>query len=148
MRPHRRQPTRLPRPWDSPGRNTGVGCHYLLQCMKVKSEREVAQSCLTLSNPMDRSPPGSPSLGFSSRSTGVGAIAFPVQAVQLGHKQTKRPSSALSPDAQALKTSIFCRGAALAASSFATCFEPCHHHQLFCSLFSKSVLANFIRISI
>ena len=115
---------------------------------KVKSESEVAQSCLTLSNPMDRSPPGSPSLGFSSRSTGVGAIAFPVQAVQLGHKQTKRPSSALSPDAQALKTSIFCRGAALAASSFATCFEPCHHHQLFCSLFSKSVLANFIRISI
>ena len=47
VRPHRRQPTRLPRPWDSPGKNTGVGCHFLLQCMKVKSEREVAQSCLT-----------------------------------------------------------------------------------------------------
>ena len=45
--PHRRQPTRLPRPWDSPGKNTGVGCHFLLQCMKVKSESEVAQSCLT-----------------------------------------------------------------------------------------------------
>ena len=42
--PHRRQPTRLPRPWDSPGKNTGVGCHFLLQCMKVKSESEVAQS--------------------------------------------------------------------------------------------------------
>ena len=54
---HRRQPTRLPCPWDSPGRNTGVGCHYLLQCMKVKSEREVAQSCLTISDPMDCSPP-------------------------------------------------------------------------------------------
>ena len=53
VRPHRRQPTRLPRPWDSPGKNTGVGCHFLLQCMKVKSENEVAQSCLTLSNPMD-----------------------------------------------------------------------------------------------
>ena len=59
VRPHRQQPTRLPRPWDSPGKNTGVGCHFLLQCMKVKSEREVAQSCLTLGDPMDRSPPGS-----------------------------------------------------------------------------------------
>ena len=51
--PQRRQPTRLPRPWDSPGRNTGVGCHFLLQCLKVKSESEVAQSRPTLSNPMD-----------------------------------------------------------------------------------------------
>ena len=59
MRPHRRQPTRLPRPWDSPGTNTGVGCHFLLQCIKVKSESEVAQSCPTLSNPMDCSLPGS-----------------------------------------------------------------------------------------
>ena len=56
---HRRQSTRLPRPWDSPGKNTGVGCHFLLQCMKVKSESEVAQSCLTLRDPMDCSPPGS-----------------------------------------------------------------------------------------
>ena len=54
---HRRQPTRLPRPWDSPGKNTGVGCHFLLQCMKVKSESEVPQSCPTLSDPMDRSLP-------------------------------------------------------------------------------------------
>ena len=59
VRPHRRQPTRLPHPWDSPGKNTGVGCHFLLQCMKVKSESEVAQSCPTLNNPMDCSPPGS-----------------------------------------------------------------------------------------
>ena len=59
VRPHRRKPTRLPHPWDSPGKNTGVDCHFLLQCMKVKSEREVAQSCLTLSDPMDCSPPGS-----------------------------------------------------------------------------------------
>ena len=57
--PHRRQPTRLPRPWDSPGKNTGVGCHFLLQCMKVKSESEVAQSCPTLSDPMDCSLTGS-----------------------------------------------------------------------------------------
>ena len=53
VRPHRRQPTRLHRPWDSPGKNTGVGCHFLLQCVKVKIEREVAQSCPTLSDPMD-----------------------------------------------------------------------------------------------
>ena len=58
-RPHRRQPTRLPHPWDSPGKNTGVGCHFLLQCMKVKSESEVAQSCPTLSDPMDCSLSGS-----------------------------------------------------------------------------------------
>ena len=59
VRPYRRQPIRLPRPWDSPGNNTGVGCHFLLQCMKVKSESEVAQSCLSLSDPMDCSLPGS-----------------------------------------------------------------------------------------
>ena len=59
VRPHRRQPTRLPHPWDSLGKNTGVGCHFLLQCMKVKSRSEVAQLCPTLSDPMDCSPPGS-----------------------------------------------------------------------------------------
>ena len=59
VQPHRRQPTRLPRPWDSPGKNTGVGCHFLLQCRKVKSESEVTQSCPTLRDPMDFSPPGS-----------------------------------------------------------------------------------------
>ena len=59
VQPHRRQPTRLPRPWDSPGKNTGVGCHFLLQYMKVKSESEVTQSRPTLSDPMDCSPLGS-----------------------------------------------------------------------------------------
>ena len=53
MRPHRWQPTRFPHPWDSLGKNTGVGCHFLLQCMKVKSKSEVTQSCPTLSDPMD-----------------------------------------------------------------------------------------------
>ena len=56
VQPHKRQPTRLPHPSDSPGKNTGVGCHFLLQCVKVKSEREVTQSCPTLCNPMDCSP--------------------------------------------------------------------------------------------
>ena len=59
MRPHRRQPTRLPRPWDSLGKNTGMGCHFLLQCRKVKSESEVTQSCPTLNDLMDCSLPGS-----------------------------------------------------------------------------------------
>ena len=79
VRPYRQQPTRLPRPWDSPGKNTGVGCHFLLQCMKVKSESEVAQSCPTLSNPMDCSLPGSSIHGiFQARVLKWGAIAFSV----------------------------------------------------------------------
>ena len=57
VQPHRRQPTRLPGPWDSPGKNAGVGCHFLLQCMKVKNESEVAQTCPTLSDPVDCSLP-------------------------------------------------------------------------------------------
>ena len=74
--PHRRQPTRLPRPWDSPGKNTGVGCHFLLQCIKGKRESEVAQSCPTLSNPMDCSPPGSSIHGIQARVLEWGATAF------------------------------------------------------------------------
>ena len=77
LRPHRRQPTRLPRPWDSPGKNTGVGCHFLLQCMKVKSESEVAQSGPTLSDLMDCSLPGSATHGiFQARVLEWDAIAF------------------------------------------------------------------------
>ena len=79
LRPHRRQPTRFPCPWDSPGKNTGVGCQFLLQCMKVKSESEVAQSCLTLSDPMDCSLPGSSVHGiFQARVLEWGPIAFSV----------------------------------------------------------------------
>ena len=77
VRPHRRQPTRLPRPWDSPGKDTGVGCHFLLQCMKVESESELAQSCLTLHDPMDCSLPGSSVHGiFQARVLEWIAIAF------------------------------------------------------------------------
>ena len=66
-----------PRPWDSPGKNTGVGCHFLLQCMKLKSESEVAQSCLTVSDPMDCSLPGSSIQGiFQARVLEWDAIAF------------------------------------------------------------------------
>ena len=74
---HRWQPTRLPHPWDYPGKNTGVGCHFLLQCMQVKSESEVAQLCPTLSDPMDLSLPGSSVHGiFQARVLELVAIAF------------------------------------------------------------------------
>ena len=76
VRPHRQQPTRLRRPWDSPGKNTGVDCHFLLQCRTVKSESEVAQSCPTPSDPMDCSPPGSSVHGtLQARVLEWGAIA-------------------------------------------------------------------------
>ena len=77
VQPQRRQPTRLPRPWDSPGKNTGVGCHFLLQCMKVKSQSEVVQLCPTLSDPIDCSLPGSSVHGiFQARVLEWGAIAL------------------------------------------------------------------------
>ena len=77
VQPQRRQSTRLPRPWDSPGKNTGVGCHFFLQCMKVKRESEVAQSCPTPSDAMDCSLPGSSAHGiFQARVLEWGTIAF------------------------------------------------------------------------
>ena len=79
VQPHRWQPTRLPHPWDSPGKNTGVGCHFLLQCMKVKSESEIAQLCPTLCDPMDCSLPASSTHGiFQARVLEWGAIAFSI----------------------------------------------------------------------
>ena len=81
VRPYRWQPIRLPHPWDSPGKNTGVGCHFLLQCMKVKSESEVPQLCPTLSDPMDYSLPGASVHGiFQARVLEWGAIAFSHQS--------------------------------------------------------------------
>ena len=77
VRPHRGQATRLPHPWDSPGRNTGVGYHFLLQCMREKSESEVAQLCPTLSNSIDCSLPSSSVHGiFQARVLEWCAIAF------------------------------------------------------------------------
>ena len=84
VRPHRRQPTRLPRPWDSPSKNTGVGCHFLLQCRKVKSESEVSQLCPTPSDPMDCSLPGSSVHRIcEARVLERGAIAFCLQRRRL-----------------------------------------------------------------
>ena len=90
LRPHRRQPTRLPGPWDSPGKNTGVGCHFLLQCMRVKSEREVAQSYPTLSDRMDCSPPGSSVHGI------VQARALEGAPLPSPHQRTATPKKSFS----------------------------------------------------
>ena len=72
--PHGLQPTRLLCPWDSPGKNTGVGCHFLLQCVKVESESEVTQSCLTLSNPWTAAHQAPPSMGFSGQQYWSGVL--------------------------------------------------------------------------
>ena len=91
MWPHRRQPTRLPRPWDSPGKNTGVGCHFLLQCMKVKSESEVTQSCPTLSDSMDCSLPGSSVHGiFQARVLGWVPLPSPIKSIRLSKQSNER----------------------------------------------------------
>ena len=105
VRPHRRQPTRLPRPWDSPGKNTGVGCHFLLQCVKVKSESEVAQSCPTLSDPMDCSPPGSSTHGiFQARVLEWGAIAFSEKYIYVN---PHLPLTSSSPSSRPHHVSLF-----------------------------------------
>ena len=94
VRPHRQKPTRLPHPWDSPGKNTGVGCHFLLQCMKVKSESEVAQSCLTLRNPMDCSLPDSCTHGiFQARVLEWGCQCLLVDQLYLMAWRAKRQAS-------------------------------------------------------
>ena len=88
VRPHRQQPTRLPHPWDSQGKNTGVGCHFLLQCVKVKSESEVAQLCPIPSDPMDCSLPGSSVHEiFQAGVLEWGAIAFSNNGILLSHKK-------------------------------------------------------------
>ena len=97
VRPHRQQPTRLLHPRDSPGKNTGAGCHFLLQCMKVKSESEVAQSCPTLSNHMDCRLPGSSVHGiFQARVLEWGAIAFSTSSLTRDQTQVSCIGSAES----------------------------------------------------
>ena len=89
VQPQRWQPTRLPRPWDSPGKNTGVGCHFLLRCMKVRSESEVAQSCLTLVTPWTAAYQAPPSMGFSRQEDWSGVpLPSPLYS-PWGHKRVR-----------------------------------------------------------
>ena len=89
--PHRRQHTRLPCPWDSPGKNTGVGCYCLLQCMKLKSESEVTQPCPTLTDPMDCKPTRAPHPWDSpDNSSGVGCYCLLRNSKLEGHNHPCR----------------------------------------------------------
>ena len=131
VQPHRQQPTKLPLPWDSPGKNTGVGCHFLLHCMKVKSESEVAQSCPTLSDPMDCSPPGSSVHGtFQARVPEWGAIAFSRVScyVVYLHKRILIFRQTLESEAfKSIFTVLFiCKVATAAAKSLQSCPTLCN----------------------
>ena len=109
VQPHRRQPTGLPHPWDSPGKNTGVGCHFLLQCMKVKNQSEVAQSCPTLSDPMGYSLPSSSVHGtFQARVLEWGTIAFSNTVLEFssGVSNSLLPQTSLEIFAPCLRTLI------------------------------------------
>ena len=98
VQPHRRQPTRLPRPWDSPGKNTGVGCHFLLQCINVKCEREVAQSYPTLSTLWTAAYQAPPPMGFSRHQTQLGLAGSSV--LGLTRVKSSCPPAVVPSDAQ------------------------------------------------
>ena len=130
VRPQRWQPTRLPRPWDSPGKNTGVGCHFLLQCMKVKSESEVAQSCPTLSNPWTAAHQAPPSMGFSRQEYWSGVpspspIYFINSSVYI--YQFQSPSSSHPPFFPGIYKFVLY-----------VCFCVCFANKLVCTIFLNS----------
>ena len=96
VRPHRRQPTSLRHPWDSPGKNIGVGCHFLLQCKKVKTESDAAQSCPTLNDPMNAAHQAPPSMGFSWQEY-WSRVPLPSQATSYCVVYLLKLSQSLSP---------------------------------------------------
>ena len=136
VRPHRWQPTRLPRLWDSPGKNTGVGCHFLLQCMKGKSESEVAQSCTTLRDPMDCSPPGSSVHGiFQARVLEWGAIELYLWRKNTEKLRQKIPPYWLQSHNSVYKVFKWCSflfiypySSGSAPSISTAAFQTCRHH--------------------
>ena len=122
VRPHRRQPTRLPCPWDSPGKNTGVGCYFLLQCMKVKSESEVAQSCPTLATPWTAAYQAPLSMGFSRQEYWRGV---PLPSLNLGvepcYSFSGDSSHLLKGSTLPLFLLVSCPHAPLRLRSYTTC---------------------------
>ena len=108
LQPHRRQPTRPRHPWDSPGKNTGVGCHFLLQCMKVKSESEVAQSCQLLATPWAAAHQAPPSMGFSRQEywSGVPLPSPPLDCKEIQPVHPKEISPEYSLEGLMLKLKL------------------------------------------
>ena len=122
--PIRQQPTRLPHPWDSLGKNTGVGCHFLLQCVKVKSESKVAQSCQTLCDPMDHSLPASSIHGIlQARVLEWVAIAFSRETCTTTQKRLQKLKLCLLSDGSHL-------GSLLPVSPFSNLYTPPMHRSL------------------
>ena len=127
VRPHRWQPTRLPCPWDSPGKISGVDCHFLLQCIQVKSESEVAQSCPTLSDPLDCSLPGSSVHGiFQARVLEWGAIAFSRRSVILSYKMGTKKEN---------KEIIYLLFPSVFISNIYFMLTACHHYMSYITCF-------------
>ena len=142
VRPHRRQPTRLPRPWDSSGKNTGVGCHFL-QCMTVKSESEVTQTCPTLSDPMDCNLPGSSIHGiFQARVLEWVAIAFSISWSQYEANSSLNsktlPISTPPQDIRVLATVQYC------TDVWIICSTVRMRSHLFLSLKKQEFLSNWV----
>ena len=107
VRPHRRQPTRLPRPWDSPGKDTGVGCHFLLQCMKMKSKVKSLGRVQPSETPWAAAFQAPPSMGFSSKNTGVGCHCFLQRSYPRNYRETAMPFSKKSLLTPILLTSLY-----------------------------------------
>ena len=143
VQPHRQQPTRLPNPWDSPGKNTGVGCHFLLQCMKVKSESKVAQLYLTLSDPIDCCLPGSSVHGiFQARILEWVAISFSILKIRPPQRTSTLPIfQATQPEREKNKLKIM--DSNILSSNFI--WNPQHTSNVRCDrllLFSPSVVSD------
>ena len=144
MRPHRRQSTRLPHPWDSPGKNTGVGCHFLLQCMKVKSQSGVAQSCPSLSDPMDCSLPGSSVHGFSRQEYWSGvplpSPLFHATAMQINITGGKPRAMLTALTLIILTLPDLCHYSKWVFHTSSSLFDPSHHLPLLASYFTKKMV--------
>ena len=129
VRTHRRQPTRLLRPWDSPGKNTEAGCHFHLQCMKVKGESDVAQSCLTLRDPMYCSPPGSSVHGDSQgKNTRVGLPCPPPGDLPNPGMEPRSPALQVDSLSAELPGKLFCKTGTVTIHCIVVSVKTVLHH--------------------